>query len=182
MRSLSCAAPVSSPRRNSIILDISFGWGYATISLRTNKIKGLHENARDTLPLQRRHASAAWRAGFLGQYTGYGIPPSAVPAGSMKRISSITESILLPHHGPPEGVPWHSPGEPRSEVPLPRIFLNIRLSSSSEPDRLSTHYAEVPPRPLVKLLHYGYRWRAYSSTTHIEIHVAERRLQPLRVS
>src|SRR5499426_4777562 len=24
--------------------DISFGWGYATISLRTKKIKGLHEN------------------------------------------------------------------------------------------------------------------------------------------
>lgn len=24
--------------------DISFGWGYATVSLRTKKIKGLHEN------------------------------------------------------------------------------------------------------------------------------------------
>jgi 4a-hydroxytetrahydrobiopterin dehydratase len=24
--------------------DISFGWGYATISLQTHKIKGLHEN------------------------------------------------------------------------------------------------------------------------------------------
>ena len=24
--------------------DISFGWGYATVSLRTRKIKGLHEN------------------------------------------------------------------------------------------------------------------------------------------
>jgi 4a-hydroxytetrahydrobiopterin dehydratase len=24
--------------------DITFGWGYATISLRTKKIKGLHEN------------------------------------------------------------------------------------------------------------------------------------------
>ena len=24
--------------------DISFGWGYATISLRTKKVKGLHEN------------------------------------------------------------------------------------------------------------------------------------------
>lgn len=24
--------------------DISFGWGYATISMRTKKIKGLHEN------------------------------------------------------------------------------------------------------------------------------------------
>ena len=24
--------------------DISFGWSYATISLRTKKIKGLHEN------------------------------------------------------------------------------------------------------------------------------------------
>ena len=24
--------------------DIAFGWGYATISLRTKKIKGLHEN------------------------------------------------------------------------------------------------------------------------------------------
>jgi len=24
--------------------DVSFGWGYATISLRTKKIKGLHEN------------------------------------------------------------------------------------------------------------------------------------------
>jgi 4a-hydroxytetrahydrobiopterin dehydratase len=24
--------------------DISFGWGYATISLRTKKIEGLHEN------------------------------------------------------------------------------------------------------------------------------------------
>jgi len=24
--------------------DISFGWGYATISLHTHKIKGLHEN------------------------------------------------------------------------------------------------------------------------------------------
>jgi 4a-hydroxytetrahydrobiopterin dehydratase len=24
--------------------DINFGWGYATISLRTKKIKGLHEN------------------------------------------------------------------------------------------------------------------------------------------
>ena len=30
--------------RNSIIRDISFGWGYATVSLRTKKIKGLHEN------------------------------------------------------------------------------------------------------------------------------------------
>ena len=25
--------------------DISFGWGYATVSLNTKKIKGLHENA-----------------------------------------------------------------------------------------------------------------------------------------
>ena len=24
--------------------DITFGWGYATVSLRTKKIKGLHEN------------------------------------------------------------------------------------------------------------------------------------------
>jgi hypothetical protein len=24
--------------------NISFGWGYATVSLRTKKIKGLHEN------------------------------------------------------------------------------------------------------------------------------------------
>ena len=24
--------------------DVSFGWGYATISLRTKKVKGLHEN------------------------------------------------------------------------------------------------------------------------------------------
>jgi 4a-hydroxytetrahydrobiopterin dehydratase len=24
--------------------DMSFGWGYATVSLRTKKIKGLHEN------------------------------------------------------------------------------------------------------------------------------------------
>jgi 4a-hydroxytetrahydrobiopterin dehydratase len=24
--------------------DIAFGWGYATVSLRTKKIKGLHEN------------------------------------------------------------------------------------------------------------------------------------------
>jgi 4a-hydroxytetrahydrobiopterin dehydratase len=24
--------------------DVSFGWGYATISLHTKKIKGLHEN------------------------------------------------------------------------------------------------------------------------------------------
>jgi 4a-hydroxytetrahydrobiopterin dehydratase len=24
--------------------DLSFGWGYATVSLRTKKIKGLHEN------------------------------------------------------------------------------------------------------------------------------------------
>jgi 4a-hydroxytetrahydrobiopterin dehydratase len=24
--------------------DICFGWGYATVSLRTKKIKGLHEN------------------------------------------------------------------------------------------------------------------------------------------
>ena len=24
--------------------DVTFGWGYATISLRTKKIKGLHEN------------------------------------------------------------------------------------------------------------------------------------------
>ncbi len=34
-------------RRNSESLwfpDISFGWGYATVSLRTKKIKGLHEN------------------------------------------------------------------------------------------------------------------------------------------
>ena len=24
--------------------DVNFGWGYATVSLRTKKIKGLHEN------------------------------------------------------------------------------------------------------------------------------------------
>ena len=24
--------------------DIAFGWGYATVSLQTKKIKGLHEN------------------------------------------------------------------------------------------------------------------------------------------
>jgi 4a-hydroxytetrahydrobiopterin dehydratase len=24
--------------------DINFGWGYATVSLQTKKIKGLHEN------------------------------------------------------------------------------------------------------------------------------------------
>ena len=33
---------VSLPRPNHP--DISFGWGYATVSLSTKKIKGLHEN------------------------------------------------------------------------------------------------------------------------------------------
>ena len=28
----------------AITLIVSFGWGYATVSLRTKKIKGLHEN------------------------------------------------------------------------------------------------------------------------------------------
>jgi pterin-4a-carbinolamine dehydratase len=27
--------------------DVTFGWGYATMSLRTKKIKGLHENLHD---------------------------------------------------------------------------------------------------------------------------------------
>ena len=33
-----------SLRRRSNSSDISFGWGYATVSLQTKKIKGLHEN------------------------------------------------------------------------------------------------------------------------------------------
>ena len=32
------------PRPKGIIPDISFGWGDVTVSLRTKKIKGLHEN------------------------------------------------------------------------------------------------------------------------------------------
>ena len=34
----------SSPKTEGHHPDISFGWGYATISLSTKKIKGLHEN------------------------------------------------------------------------------------------------------------------------------------------
>jgi 4a-hydroxytetrahydrobiopterin dehydratase len=34
----------SSPRAKAITPDISFGWGRATVSLSTKKIKGLHEN------------------------------------------------------------------------------------------------------------------------------------------
>ena len=36
-------APPNWPRRRDTT-DIGFGWGYATVSLRTKKIKGLHEN------------------------------------------------------------------------------------------------------------------------------------------
>ena len=35
---------VSSPRPEAITPELSFGWGYATVSLSTKKIKGLHEN------------------------------------------------------------------------------------------------------------------------------------------
>jgi 4a-hydroxytetrahydrobiopterin dehydratase len=35
---------VRSRTADTATVDISFGWGYATISLRTKKIKGLHEN------------------------------------------------------------------------------------------------------------------------------------------
>jgi pterin-4a-carbinolamine dehydratase len=43
--------------------DIAFGWGHATVSLQTKKIKGLHENdfimavKIDRIAAERRHAS-----------------------------------------------------------------------------------------------------------------------------
>jgi hypothetical protein len=43
-RSPSWRAPPNWPRRRGHHPDIGFGWGYATVSLRTKKIKGLHEN------------------------------------------------------------------------------------------------------------------------------------------
>ena len=55
--------------------EIRFGWGFATISLQTKKIKGLHENdfimaaKLDRLALSKllgRHPSALQEAGFLG--------------------------------------------------------------------------------------------------------------------
>ena len=49
-------------------------------------LRRLHAIRFRLLDGKRRHAAAAWRAGLLGQYTGHRIPPSAVPAGSMKRI------------------------------------------------------------------------------------------------
>ena len=39
--------------------DISFGWGYATVSLRTKKIKGLHENGSIMAAKLDRLASGA---------------------------------------------------------------------------------------------------------------------------
>ena len=40
--------------------DISFGWGYATVSLQTKKIKGLHEN--DFIMAAKVDAIAAGRS------------------------------------------------------------------------------------------------------------------------
>jgi 4a-hydroxytetrahydrobiopterin dehydratase len=42
--------------------DISFGWGYGTVSLRTKKIKGLHENDFVMAAKIDRLASAADKA------------------------------------------------------------------------------------------------------------------------
>ena len=40
----SSSAQPHSPKPRDIIPKSGFGWGYATISLHTKKIKGLHEN------------------------------------------------------------------------------------------------------------------------------------------
>jgi Pterin 4 alpha carbinolamine dehydratase len=42
--------------------DISFGWGYATISLHTKKIKGLHENDFIMRPRSTAYSLARPRA------------------------------------------------------------------------------------------------------------------------
>ena len=39
-----CKALASSPRPRGHHPNVCFGWGYATVSLQTKKIKGLHEN------------------------------------------------------------------------------------------------------------------------------------------
>lgn len=46
--------------------DISFGWGYAVVSLRTKKIKGLHENDFIMAAKLDRIASGAGAAGREG--------------------------------------------------------------------------------------------------------------------
>ena len=38
------SGPPNWPKPKATIPDIRFGWGYATVSLQTKKIKGLHEN------------------------------------------------------------------------------------------------------------------------------------------
>ena len=40
----SSSAQPRSPKPKDITPEITFGWGYATVSLHTKKIKGLHEN------------------------------------------------------------------------------------------------------------------------------------------
>ena len=53
--------------------DISFGWGYGTVSLRTKKIKGLHENDFIMAAKIDRLASA-WQTKLLDKLWGEFIP------------------------------------------------------------------------------------------------------------
>jgi len=50
--------------------DISFGWGYATVSLRTKKIKGLHENDFIMAAKLDRLASGGAEAAAAGREEG----------------------------------------------------------------------------------------------------------------
>ena len=55
--------------------DIGFGWGYATVSLRTKRIKGLHEND-SSWP---QSSTASWASWALGGWRAEVKPPSPAP-------------------------------------------------------------------------------------------------------
>ena len=85
--------------------DVSFGWGYATISLRTKKIKGLHENdfimaskidrIFDAPDLQYQ------RSGCVGFSSSPKEPLSATWRGRCIRVDAARHSVIkaLPQSG-----------------------------------------------------------------------------------
>ena len=88
------------------ITDITFGWGYATISLHTHKIKGLHQN--DFIMAAKINALA-------------GASSSCACSRDAARLSAIGPRPDLPPKAPPPLPPEILPDTPPEAPPEPPV-------------------------------------------------------------
>jgi 4a-hydroxytetrahydrobiopterin dehydratase len=77
--------------------DVAFGWGYATISLRTKKIRGLHQNDFIMAAKIDRLATAAGAQDNRGQNRRSGGHPEGAPVTSDTTQSNDNRGSTLTH-------------------------------------------------------------------------------------